>query len=99
VDVQKDCAKDTIAINAAVADATYYFNYDDVTYTPTWTTRFIGCAKTCSYGQTTDPVVAAGNIITGFSVATGAVTVNTNDVANFDRVASTITVACLIDDS
>jgi len=96
VDVKKDCSKDTIAINAAVADAVYYFNDGDTVYSPTWTYKFDGCPKTCSYTQTSS---ATGDIVTGIDAATGAVTVNTVAEATFDKVDTTITVTCAMDDN
>jgi len=96
VDVQKDCTKDTIALNAAVADATYYFNDGATVYTPTWTYKFDGCPTTCAYTQTSS---ASGNIVTGIDTATGAVTVNTVAEATFDKVDTTITVTCAMDDN
>ena len=96
VDVKKDCTKDTIALNAAVADDVYYFNDGDTVFTPTWTYKFDGCSKTCTYTQTSS---VTGDIVTGIDAATGAVTVNTVAEATFDKVDTTITVTCVMDDN
>jgi len=96
IDIKKDCNKDTIALNQAVADDVYYLGFGDELYTPTWTNKFIGCPKTCSYTQTSS---ATGSIVTNQNAATGVITVNTNDAVNFDRIDTTITVTCVMDDN
>ena len=95
MDVQKDCAKDTIALGTSIGAFDFDLAKGSVTKTSTWAYKFEGCAKTCSYTESSS---VSDTIVTGIASATGTLTINSSNPL-FHDVDITVVVICIMTES